>query len=79
MEVMAMTITTQPHEVHRLAIAVGAGFDESRDRYEQNVPSLDTERLAALVREGADCDKRVFAQSTARQRPAPARRQPCVC
>jgi hypothetical protein len=51
-----MTITTHPHEVHRLAVAVGAGFDDFRDRYEQSVPSLDTERFAALVREGADWD-----------------------
>jgi hypothetical protein len=51
-----MTITTHPHEVDRLTIAVGAGFHDFRERYEQSVPSLDTERLAALVREGADWD-----------------------
>jgi hypothetical protein len=51
-----MTITTHTHEVRRLAIAAGAGFDDFRDRYEQSVPSLDAERLAALVREGADWD-----------------------
>jgi hypothetical protein len=49
-------MATHPHEVHRLAIAVGAGFDEFRERYEQSVPSLDSERLAALVHEGADWD-----------------------
>jgi hypothetical protein len=51
-----MTVTTHPHEVHRLAIAVSAGFEDFRDRYEQSVPSLDAERFAALVREGADWD-----------------------
>jgi hypothetical protein len=51
-----MTFTTHPHEVQRLEIAVGTGFDEFRERYEQSVPSLDTERYAALVREGADWD-----------------------
>ncbi|HMJ36262.1 MAG TPA: DUF302 domain-containing protein [Baekduia sp.] len=45
-----------PHEVQRLTIAVGTGFDDFRDRYEQSVPSLDSERRAALVREGADWD-----------------------
>jgi hypothetical protein len=42
--------------VHRLAIAVGAGFADFRDRYEQSVPSLDGERLATFVREEADWD-----------------------
>jgi hypothetical protein len=42
--------------VHRLAVAVGAGFDDFRDRYEQSVPALDSERYAALVRERADWD-----------------------
>jgi hypothetical protein len=51
-----MTAATHPHEVHRLVIAVGTGFDDFRDRYEQSVPSLDRERLAAFVREGADWD-----------------------
>jgi hypothetical protein len=51
-----MTVTTYPHEVHRLAIAVGAGFHDFRERYEESVPSLDAERLAALVREGPDWD-----------------------
>ena len=49
-----MTITTHRHEVHRLAVAVGAGFDDFRDRYEQSVPSHDAERFAAFAREGAD-------------------------
>jgi hypothetical protein len=49
-------MTTQPHEVHRLAIAVGTGFDDFRERYERSVPSIDSECLATLVREGADCD-----------------------
>jgi hypothetical protein len=51
-----VTIRTHPHEVQRLAIAVAAGFDSFRDRYERAVPSLDAERFAALVREGADWD-----------------------
>jgi hypothetical protein len=55
------TVTTHPHEVHRLAIAVGTGFEDFRDRYEQSVPSLDSERFAALVREGADWDAVVRA------------------
>jgi hypothetical protein len=56
-----VSINTRPHEVHRLAIAVGASFDDFRSRYEQSVPSLDTERFAALVREGADWDTVVRA------------------
>jgi hypothetical protein len=55
------TVTTHPHEVHRLAIAVGTGFEDFRDRYEQSVPTLDSERLAALVREGAEWDAVVRA------------------
>jgi hypothetical protein len=51
-----MTTTTHPHEVHRLAIAVGTGFHAFRDRYEHSVPSLDSERRAALMREDADWD-----------------------
>jgi hypothetical protein len=47
-------MTIHSHEVHRLAIAVGTGFEDFRDRYEQSVPSLDSERHAALVRECAD-------------------------
>jgi hypothetical protein len=54
--VSTVTITSHPHEVNRLAVAVGAGFADFCDRYEQNVPSLDCERLAAFVREGADWD-----------------------
>jgi hypothetical protein len=49
-------MTIIPHEVQRLAIAVSAGFDDFRDRYEQSVPSLDVERFAALVRDGVDWD-----------------------
>jgi hypothetical protein len=51
-----VTVTTHPHEVRRLAIAVGPAFDDFRDRYEETVPLLDAERFAALVREGADWD-----------------------
>jgi hypothetical protein len=53
---MELTITTHPHEVHRLAIAVGARFDDFRERYEQSVPSLDVGRLTVLVGEGVDWD-----------------------
>jgi hypothetical protein len=49
-------MATYPHEVHRLDIAIGAGFGDFRDRYEQSVPSLDSERFAALGREGASWD-----------------------
>jgi hypothetical protein len=42
--------------VHRLAVAVGTGFDDFRERYEQSVPTLDTERYTTLVRERADWD-----------------------
>jgi hypothetical protein len=51
-----MTTTTRPHQVDRLAIPVGTGFHAFRDRYEHSVPSLDSERFAALVREDADWD-----------------------
>jgi hypothetical protein len=54
-------MTTIPHEVRRLAIAVSAGFDDFRDRYEHSVPPLDAERFAAFVREGADWDTVVRA------------------
>jgi hypothetical protein len=49
-------MTTIPHEVHRLALAAGTGFDDFRDRYERSVPRVDSELLAALVRAGADWD-----------------------
>jgi Domain of unknown function DUF302 len=49
-------LTTQSHEVRRLAIAVDTGFDDFRERYEESVPLLHFERLAALVHEGADWD-----------------------
>jgi hypothetical protein len=51
-----VTITTHPHEVDRIAIAVGSGFEDFRERYERSVPILDVERFAALVRERADWD-----------------------
>jgi hypothetical protein len=51
-----VTITTHPHEVQRLAIAVGTGFADFRERYERSVPIFDAERFAALVRDGADWD-----------------------
>jgi hypothetical protein len=60
-------VTPQPHEVHRLSIAVGAGFDDFRERYEQSVPSNDDERLAAMVRAGADWDS--ILRTTAERAP----------
>jgi hypothetical protein len=51
-----VTTTTQFYEVLRLTIAVGTDFDDFRDRYEQSVPSLDSDRLATLLHEGADWD-----------------------
>jgi hypothetical protein len=62
-----VTITTHPHEAHRLAIAVGSEFDSFRERYEQSVPVLDVERFAALVRERADWD--VVVRATAENAP----------
>jgi hypothetical protein len=53
---MAVTAVTHPHEVHRLAIPVGRGFDDFRDRYEQSVPVFDVERFAAFERDGAAWD-----------------------
>ena len=47
-------IGTVPHEVHRLTIAVGAGFDEFRARYERAAPPLDAERLDSLKAAVAD-------------------------
>jgi hypothetical protein len=51
-----VTVTTHPHEVHRLAVAVDSGFDDFRDRYEQSVPPLEAGYFAALERAGADWD-----------------------
>jgi hypothetical protein len=56
-----VTVTTNPHEVHRLAIAVGPSFEDFRERYEQSVPSLDVQRFAMFVRDGADWDTVVRA------------------
>ena len=56
-----MTVATHPHDVRRLEIAVGAAFDDFRERYEQSVPTLDMERYSALVRERADWDSVVRA------------------
>jgi hypothetical protein len=50
-------IQTTPHEVHRLAIAVGQSFDGFRHRYERAVPRLDADRFARLQREGADWEE----------------------
>jgi hypothetical protein len=44
-----------------MAVAVGAGFADFRDRYEQSVPPLDAERFAAFVRDAADWDTVVRA------------------
>jgi hypothetical protein len=55
-QIASQVVATYPHEVHRLLVAVGAGFDDFRERYERSVPSFDSERFAALEREGADWD-----------------------
>jgi hypothetical protein len=44
-----VTVTTHPHDVRRPAIAVGSGFDDFRDRYEQSVPAFDSERLVIVM------------------------------
>ena len=49
-------IESVPHEVNRLAVAVGAPFDAFRARYEQAVPEFETERFARLVDENAGWD-----------------------
>jgi hypothetical protein len=48
-----MTETIIDHQVRRLAVPVGEGFDDFRDRFEQSVPRFDAERFEALEREGA--------------------------
>jgi hypothetical protein len=42
------------HEVHPLAIDVGAPFDEFRTRYEQAVPPVDAPTYERLKKENAD-------------------------
>jgi uncharacterized protein (DUF302 family) len=49
-------VRTVPHEVHRHAVAVGALFDDFRERYEQAVPRLDAGRFEQLVNGNADWD-----------------------
>jgi hypothetical protein len=46
-------VRTTVREVHRLEIAVGAGFGDFRERYERAVPALDTGRFEELLRSGA--------------------------
>jgi hypothetical protein len=60
-------VATYPHEVHRLGIDVGAGFDDFRERYEQAVPAFDAARFAALEHEGAAWD--TILQATAENAP----------
>lgn len=50
----AAPVRTIPYEVHRLAIALDAEFEEFRDRYEQAVPLFDQDRFQSLVRADAD-------------------------
>jgi hypothetical protein len=49
-------IVSVPHEVNRLAIAVGEPFGTFRARYEEAVPELDAARFARLVEDDADWD-----------------------
>lgn len=49
-------IVSVPHEVNRLAIAVGGPLDTFRARYEEAVPKLDAGRFARLVQDDADWD-----------------------
>ncbi|SDM77470.1 DUF302 domain-containing protein [Nonomuraea jiangxiensis] len=49
-------IQSVPHEVNRLAIAVGEPLDAFRARYERAVPVYDAERFAGLVAAGATWD-----------------------
>ncbi|GII57108.1 hypothetical protein Pth03_54970 [Planotetraspora thailandica] len=44
------------HEVHRLAVAVDASFDDFKSRYERAVPRLDAQVFDRLMREHADWD-----------------------
>ncbi|MCW2878951.1 MAG: hypothetical protein JWQ95_3051 [Sphaerisporangium sp.] len=60
-------IQSVPHEVNRLAIAVGEPFDAFRDRYEAAVPEFDAERFARLAKERADWD--TVVQATAENAP----------
>jgi hypothetical protein len=45
-----------PHEVRRLEVAVGASFDDFRQRYEEAVPRLDAARVERLQEEEAGWD-----------------------
>ncbi|GLX01863.1 DUF302 domain-containing protein [Microtetraspora sp. NBRC 16547] len=49
-------IRSVPHEVNRLAVAVGEPLESFRARYEQAVPVFDAERFERLIAEGADWD-----------------------
>jgi hypothetical protein len=60
-------IKSVPHEVNRLAIAVGEPLDSFRARYERAVPELDTERFAQLANDNADWD--TIIQATAENAP----------
>lgn len=47
-------IKSVPHEVNRLAVAVGEPFDTFRARYEEAVPEFDSDRFERLVQDHAD-------------------------
>lgn len=49
-------VETVPHQVNRLAVPVGAPFDDFRARYELAVPRFDTERFERLIQGGVDWD-----------------------
>jgi hypothetical protein len=46
-------IRSVPHEVNRLAVAVGEPWEDFRARYERAVPVFDSERFERLVADGA--------------------------
>ncbi|WP_433417890.1 DUF302 domain-containing protein [Microtetraspora malaysiensis] len=54
-------IESVPHEVNRLAIAVGEPYDSFRVRYEDAVPEFEAERFGQLVEENAGWDAVVRA------------------
>jgi hypothetical protein len=51
---MSDRIRIVPHEVNRLAVAVGEPLDDFRARYEQAVPAFDTERFERFIENGDD-------------------------
>ncbi len=48
-----VSLTSYPHQVNRLAVAVGQDYETFCRRYESAVPELDRQRLARRVEDGA--------------------------